>query len=183
MVFVDNIPPSAALAPAFAPSLSLISSKPPCIIVDIDGTLADGSHRSHHVRRTNPDGSKRKPNWTAYNETMEDDVLIPEVRSLVMAFHGRGTVIVLCSGREGCEIKRPKTERWITKHQIPHNDLFMRVKGDYRSDDIVKEEILDNLILPKYTPLFAVDDRKRVKRMWVRRGIFVFDVNQHDEEF
>lgn len=31
--------------------------------------------------------------------------------------------------------------------------------------------------------LWVFDDRKSVKRMRVKKDLFVFDVNQHDEEF
>jgi len=112
---------------------------------------------------------------------MIEDKLIPEVRHVLMTFHTRGQAILICSGREAAF--RSVTENWLDKHKVPYDALFMRPEKDYRGDDIIKEEILDNHILPFYTPLCVFDDRKRVKRMWVRRGIFVFDVNQHDEEF
>jgi hypothetical protein len=54
--------------------------------------------------------------------------------------------------------------------------LYMRKAGDYRSDDIVKEEILDTQFKDKINNILCVfDDRPRVIRMWRRRGIPVFD--------
>lgn len=35
----------------------------------------------------------------------------------------------------------------------------------------------------EYEIMGVFEDRKRVKRMWVEAGVFVFDVNQKDEEF
>ena len=42
---------------------------------------------------------------------------------------------------------------------------------------------MKNISKRKYNVRFVIDDRKRVKRMWVDEGLFVFDVNQTDEEF
>ncbi len=59
----------------------------------------------------------------------------------------------------------------------------MREEKDHRQDAIIKKEIYDREIKGKFNVLFAVDDRKQVKRLWVKEGIFVFDVNQTDEEY
>jgi hypothetical protein len=54
--------------------------------------------------------------------------------------------------------------------------LYMRKAGDYRSDDIVKEEIFNKYFGDvKDRVLCVFDDRPRVIRMWRRIGIPVFD--------
>ena len=45
----------------------------------------------------------------------------------------------------------------------------MRENGDYRSDDIVKQEILD-LCFDKDNIELVIDDRPRVVRMWESNG-------------
>ncbi|MCP4761189.1 MAG: polynucleotide kinase, partial [archaeon] len=60
--------------------------------------------------------------------------------------------------------------------------LFMRKTGDKRCDSVIKKEIYDE-IKKSYEIEFVLDDRKRVKRMFVENDVFVLDVNQTDEEF
>jgi hypothetical protein len=65
---------------------------------------------------------------------------------------------------------------WITKYNLPIDDLFMRSGGDHRKDSVVKEEILLTHILPFYTPILAVDDREAVCEVWRRYNIPVLKV-------
>jgi hypothetical protein len=43
--------------------------------------------------------------------------------------------------------------------------------GDYRADDIVKEEFLDRILADEYGTQRVFDDRDRVVTMWRRRGL------------
>lgn len=142
------------------------------IICDIDGTLADLSHRLHHIR---PGPGQRK-NWAAffdeviYDLPIEDNKLILE--ALLLGVKGR---VVYVSGRmERC---RAATERWLDNHGLPVGPVFMRANGDYRPDYTVKEEILDRHL--KLTPadvLCVLDDRDQVVDMWRTRGFRVLQV-------
>jgi len=146
-----------------------------CYIFDIDGTIANIEHRRHWVR------SKPK-NWVAFNKAMKDDVPFEPVVRIVRNLAMCGNRIVLCSGRHDTHYK--ETGLWMKDVAMIHFDaLYMRKEKDNRSDDIVKSELLDRILADGYKPLAVFDDRKRVKRMWVSRGLFVFDVNQNDEEF
>ncbi len=62
--------------------------------------------------------------------------------------HGAGYSIIFCSGRE--DLYREQTERFIKKHLDFEYELFMRKAGDDRKDSLVKEEIYNNNIAPKY---------------------------------
>jgi len=59
----------------------------------------------------------------------------------------------------------------------------MRPVGDSTPDDILKERWLDEAIANGKTIDMVFDDRPKVVRMWQRRGIFVFNCCQHNEEF
>jgi hypothetical protein len=60
----------------------------------------------------------------------------------------------------------------------------MRKADDFRGDDIVKREILDEMTRAwGRKPDMVFDDRPRVVRMWREAGIFVFNVYQSDEDF
>lgn len=143
-------------------------------IFDIDGTLANIEHRRHFV-------TSKPKNWPAFNAAMiNDGVNEPVVEFLLQIFSSGGTII-LASGRS--EEQRLVTTQWLRNNNIPWHRLYMRAEKDYRSDDIVKEEILAQIRADGFEPFAVVDDRPQVVRMWRRNGIFVFDVNQSGEEF
>jgi hypothetical protein len=77
--------------------------------------------------------------------------------------------VILVSGR--VERTREKTVAWLKESFVHYDALLMRPDGDFRADDVLKEEILDRDILPNYAVDMAFDDRDRVVAMWRRRGI------------
>jgi hypothetical protein len=58
----------------------------------------------------------------------------------------------------------------------------MRAFEDFRADDEIKSELADQ-VEKDYRILGVFDDRKRVVDMWIKRGIFVFDVSQGQGNF
>lgn len=148
------------------------------VVFDIDGTLANIEHRLDYVR------SKPK-NWKAFDAGIPNDKVNEPVAKVFrkfavdQAFHQ----VVLASGRN--ERSRQATEDWLRKHDLGmYQKLYMRKEDDYRSDDIVKQEILDQIIADYgRKPDMVFDDRKRVVDMWRRNGIWVFDCNQSGQEF
>lgn len=145
------------------------------IIFDIDGTLADVTHRRHHV------ASKPK-NWPAFFAAMSDDPPIRDVVDLCQFlslgeehyYGGPPSLrIVFCSGRG--EEYRAASEAWLKKYVRPFGtiDLRMRPAGDSRSDVIIKKEMLDRLRAEGHDIWFVVDDRQRVVDMWRENGVTV----------
>lgn len=143
----------------------VVNQKPifPYIVFDIDGTLADIKHRLHHI--INPE---EKKDWEAFNAASEYDALNKHIAAINYRMCGRsryGSIIV--SGRS--ENYRSITEKWLLQHNIYCDYIFMRQSGDFRSDAIIKEEIIINNI--KDAPiLFVVDDRDRVVEVWRKHG-------------
>ena len=127
-----------------------------CIIVDIDGTLADTRHRLHHLAGT-------PKNWKGFYDAMGDDTPYQYVVDLVRLLDSK-CYIALVSGRP--EDYRAQTEKWCTKHDVPFDGLFMRKKNDFRPDTIAKKEILEIMRGNDLIPLFAIDDRPEVVKMW-----------------
>jgi phosphoglycolate phosphatase-like HAD superfamily hydrolase len=155
------------------------------VVFDIDGTLADNHHRVHHVK------SKPK-NWPAYDAAIPDDTAIWPMAETFRALRLAGYDIIFVTGRS--ERSRKDTVEWLDEndlHNLDENDLhnslskvYMRPDGDYRSDDIVKCEILDQIIKEYgFKPDIWFDDRPRVVRAIRARGVFVVDVYQGEEEF
>lgn len=142
-----------------------------CYIFDIDGTIADLTHRRKWI--------ETKPkNWKAFEAGMSDDKPMWHVIGALKALKKAGYCIVLCSGRG--EQNRSVTEKWLFEYDITYDDLYMRAKGDYRADDIVKEELLDRILADGWNPLMVFDDRQRVVDMWRRRGIPCAQVAEGD---
>lgn len=72
---------------------------------------------------------------------MDKDFPIPEVAAKVRQLSQEYN-IVLVSGRP--DDYRSATEKWLKEHCIPYKELYMRHSGDFRPDDIVKQEIYNN---------------------------------------
>ena len=99
---------------------------------------------------------------------MTDDVPKKDIIALYNALYHQYHVIVV-SGRT--DDFRELTERWFEKWQIPLNELYMRRFGDYRADNIIKEEIFYKLQAKGYKIQLVIDDRDQVVKMWRSHGI------------
>lgn len=130
------------------------------VIFDIDGTLADISQRVHHIRR-------KPKNWNAFNEGMAKDKAVHSMVRLCNILYTAGLYIILCSGRN--ERNRPETVEWLKQQGVNYHELLLRKDEDFRSDAVVKREILSNLDKSKI--LFVVEDRSRVVEMWRSEGL------------
>lgn len=132
-----------------------------CYLFDIDGTLADCSHRIHLIQGTPKD-------WDGFFAACHLDTPIPHVVDLLNTLTGR-TKIVYVSGRsDQC---REETETWLRKNSLPLGPLYMRKQGDHRDDDIIKIELLAQLRVDGFDPIMAFDDRDRVVAAWRAAGV------------
>jgi uncharacterized HAD superfamily protein len=135
------------------------------ILVDVDGTLADCSHRQSFVR------SKPK-NWRAFNEAIHLDTPHEDIIWLVKTLHKSGCTIIICTARTA-DLKE-KTVKWLDEVaglKGVYTAIYMREEKDYRDDGIVKREILDQIREDGYDPYMVIDDRDRVVRAWRDAGI------------
>jgi phosphoglycolate phosphatase-like HAD superfamily hydrolase len=144
------------------------------ILFDIDGTLADCSHRMHWVR-TKP------KNWKAFNAAMAKDMPHHDIIWLAKTLYAAGNRIIISSGRG--EETRDVTVNWLDNNaglQGVYCRLYMRPLNDFRSDVIVKSEMLDQMIKDGYDPYMAFDDRDGVVAGWRSRGIRCLQVAPGD---
>jgi hypothetical protein len=133
------------------------------VLFDIDGTLANIEHRRAFL-------TKNPPDWKAFNAEMGNDVPNSSVVSLYNALWDANCYdLILVTGRS--ERSRALTEQWLTWNEIPFSRLLMRADQDFRADHVIKEELLDLLIIEGKEIAFTVDDRQQVVDMWRRRGI------------
>lgn len=144
---------------------NLFSKK--CICVDVDGTLADNSHRQGFLRNG-------KKNWKAYNEMMAEDGVHHDVVELVKMYHHAGYKVIIVTAREGSDKLKSVTLEWlkVKANVLQYAEKVMfRDDKDYRDDSVVKKEILDVLRSEGYDVKVAIDDRDRVCAMWRENGI------------
>lgn len=146
------------------------------VIVDIDGTVADGTHRQHHVRKE----KGQKKDWKSFNDLMHLDKPHDDIIWLVKSLKGLGCKIVFCSGRN--EGNREVTVKWLDEVGLggTYERLYMRASLDYRDDSIIKKELLDQLRADGYDPFLVIDDRNRVVEMWRREGLRCLQVADGD---
>jgi phosphatidate phosphatase APP1 len=140
-----------------------------CYIFDIDGTIADCSHRIHLLDQKL---------WREFFARVADDKPIPHILGLAQDLARTGKAIVYVSGRsDEC---RAETLDWMMHNRAPSGPMFMRAADDHRPDFVVKSELLDKLIASGYQPIMAFDDRNSVVRMWRERGIPCAQVAEGD---
>ena len=74
------------------------------------------------------------------------------------------TAIFLISGRE--DRWRPQTERWLARHGVTYDGLYLRRTGDRRKDTVVKREIYERHLADRFTVRVVFEDRDQVVRLW-----------------
>lgn len=138
--------------------------KPRCVIVGVDETLA-----------------LNLENRVPYDLLrVEEDAADPFVSCIVDALYNYGIeisgdkypTIIIVSGREE-NLAREMIERWLKKNGIPYDELYMRPAGDTRKDAVVKKEIYETIIQPKYAVLGVIDNGPSVCNMWRSLGLRV----------
>lgn len=139
-----------------------------CYVFDIDGTLADVTHRLHHIQKSPKD-------WPAFFAAAVDDQVIKHVAKIAYGLYLANEEIIFVSGRP--EEWKDDTADWIFRHRIVPQvilikpRLYMRKTGDFRDDDIVKAELLAKVREGGWNPVMVFDDRSRCVTMWRAAGI------------
>lgn len=125
------------------------------VIFDIDGVLADATHRQHHV-------AKRPKDWDAFFAAVGADPVIEAGRARLL---GEAEVheVVLLSGRP--ERTRTDTEGWLTDHGLGERRLILRDDDDHRPAATVKAELISGLAPPEEVAVVIDDDQTVVERL------------------
>ena len=142
----------------------------PTVIFDIDGTLADITHRVHLAKAKKFD---------AFFEAMDGDVHNAPIVALHQMVQKQGYQIIYCTGRP--EMYREGTLAFLETVTpegklpgYPEPLLLMRPDKDrFIPDSQAKQDMLDNILtrMSKDNILFTVDDRQKVVDFWRANGI------------
>ena len=133
------------------------------IIFDIDGTVANCSHRQIYVQN-------KPKNWPAFNRYMHLDTPHNDIIWLYKLLAAQDDTIMLIVSGRGAE-NRAVTEQWLADNGLVYEGLYMRNAKDSRSDNIVKTEILTCIRMFVGEPYMVFDDRDQVVRAWRDNGV------------
>lgn len=131
------------------------------IVVDLDGTAANISHRNpYDTSKCQLDPPNEDVKWFV-NLVLDHQVNID---------------IIFCSGRKekarkgtGIFLYQFTNQRFGELERCKY--LFMRDDRDNRPDDVLKEEIYLNKIAPFWDVSLVIDDRDKVVSMWRLQGL------------
>ncbi|MFP5073157.1 hypothetical protein ACLFMI_26305 [Pseudonocardia nantongensis] len=125
----------------------------PLAVFDIDGVLADVSHRLHFldVHR-----------WEKFFAAAHADPLLDEGAERLRAAQDACDVVYL-TGRP--ERNRRLTESWLAECGLPTGPLFMRPDDDHRPARHVKREVLRGLARQREIAMILDDDPAVVRTL------------------
>ena len=135
------------------------------VLCDIDHTVADATWRDHMIGG----------DWDAYHLEAANDLPILAMVNILIALADAGHDIIFITARP--EKWRQDTLQWLSKHDIPHNELLMRKESDYRSAPVMKMELAMNRFKDiKSDVLCIFDDRDDVIDAFKKAGVVSFQV-------
>ena len=137
---------------------------PKAIIVDIDGTIAEISHR-------NP-----------YDASLcLDDGVNEHVLKTVLLYRDSGSKVIFLSGRDSKY--RDLTKEWLNTFVGGEFELFMRPEGNSEKDFIIKNNIFNEEVKGKYFVELVIDDRLQVCELWHELGLPLMRVGDPNSNF
>ena len=167
------------------------------VVFDIDGTLADCSHRLPFItdmsQWAQPQGKLPRPNWEEFlsPERVAKDKPILPMWHLLASLLMNGHRALFITGRS--EHLRQTTLEWLFHHDHPDvsrktrnvirfwardADLLMRPQGNRQPSHVTKEASLHLAREKGWDPVMAFDDRKQDADMWRAQGLFCAQVNE-----
>jgi hypothetical protein len=146
------------------------------IVFDLDGTLCDGSHKSHLLTPpSEPGGEWPEQDWGPWIEASIDDVPIEPLCEVAQCMIDGQHRVEFWTGRG--EGMREVTQRWLDKHGL-EGELRMRPLADPTTPDhIVK---LKYICDAGEKPDLIFEDRASVVKMWRECGILCAQVAPGD---
>lgn len=138
-------------------------------IFDLDGTLADLTHRLHFVK-----GGAKDWGTFLHADYIRKDAPIIGMISVCNALYNNDEHILILTGRN--ETTRHATQLWLSTHFVQYHKLLMRSEHDRRPDYEVKLELLQNYLQsaeldPEQRYVDSIfEDRTQVVQAWRKAG-------------
>lgn len=168
------------------------------VIFDIDGTLADASHRLHWIQDTanwiQKDGKLPRPNWEEFlsPQAVAKDAIIEPIWKVMRGLLNGGARVLFITGRS--ESLRQTTQDWLTSKECPiraHTGwmltinsnspdktlpIYMRPQGSRKPSHETKEQGLFQARFDGFDPKLVFEDRADDTAMWRRNGLICCQV-------
>jgi phosphoserine phosphatase len=154
----------------------------PLYIFDLDGTLADLTHRLHFL-----ENKTDKRRWDKFHAACSKDKPKYNVIWLFNTLIASAADVWVFSGRSS--VVREQTIDWLNDNTVMSRELLMatpelltmRDEGDYTEDHLLKASWVDRLLKDDFDRLICVfDDRSRVVDMWRSKGVTCLQVAPGD---
>jgi hypothetical protein len=120
----------------------------PLTVFDIDGVLADVSHRVHFLESAPKD-------WRRFFAAAIHDPVLPEGLALAQEAAKECEVVYVTGRPEWC---RTDTTSWLRRMGLPDGTLRMRRNGDHRPARLAKPELLRELATDRVVAVVIDDD-------------------------
>lgn len=140
------------------------------VVFDLDGTLADCSHRLPHILEKTP------KDWDTFFSLCYADRVIWPLANLARALLLDGHRVEIWSGRS--EVAKQQTIDWLESISLRPWLLRMRAANDRRDDHELKMAWLEEISPIK--PQLVFEDRSRVVQAWRERGVQCCQVNAYN---
>lgn len=155
--------------------------KQTAFIVDLDGTIMDGSHRIHLIPPIELASNARS--WDAFNNACFDDTPMRDTIEMINAMVSAGHKALFVTGRNECAYKQ--TVKWLEKHiewfDIENDEvLLMRDLNDHCKPIDVKIHKIQ-VLAEQYDILFAIDDDHAIVEQIRKLGIPAWHVRNWQE--
>jgi FMN phosphatase YigB (HAD superfamily) len=139
------------------------------IIVDLDGTLCNSSHRDHlAVARL----------WDEFNAACSEDQIWEDVAAVITSMQAQNYKFYGLTGRS--QKWHGATVGWLLRNGIHLDALMMRPEDDYTSDFELKPKMLAAMFgemrTAKERVLFILEDRDKVVEAWRNLGFRCWQV-------
>ena len=131
------------------------------VIFDMDGTLADVTHRRHLV-------SGKHRDYEAFHALLSEDPLNEWCAEIMKQFYFAGFDVVIVSARPARY--ETQTRKWLESHGVLYTSLnLLRLNDDSTPAQELKRAWLHSY--GKENILFVCDDRTKVCSMWREEGL------------
>jgi hypothetical protein len=125
-----------------------VDAERPLAVFDVDGVLADVSHRVHHLEG-------RRQDWGAFFAGARHDPPLATGVALAHELAADHDLGYLTGRPEGL---RRVTQRWLARHDLPPGPLWMRPAGDYRPARVLKVQVLRRIAADRPVEIVVDDD-------------------------
>lgn len=143
-------------------------------IIDLDGTLSDGTHRLHLLPTKDLHLTE---SWSAFNGAAIGDKPIQNTIDVVNMLWKAGMGVIILTGRSN-EVETD-TVIWLDRYKVKFDHLIMRRAEDNRKDTVIKEEVLRAIGLEHIKCAF--DDSANVVKHFRSLGITTYQVTEYDK--